>query len=307
MPLTTKVMFQTGIQASTKIDFPSGITLSHSKVIFITEFDKDTRTWVVVTENTPFHPVNYKWSDQPGDTGTVTIDGHKFDVLNTLTCGFELASHTFYLDTQIPVRKGENGWFFVVAHIVKFPSDYSSTCLTGKTVILEVNAERREQLSIAHSSCHLSALALNKCTSKFWSKECQKDSLANYNLDQLAIQKSQIKLEESNDFYRLGKSLKKKGFDTVAFFSQILDIEICINKQLAEWLKLDSPIKIEPQEAKIDDHRVWTCQLQDGLAKIPCGGTHVKHLKQILSINVSLEVMSNEPEFVMYTTVKPRS
>ncbi len=297
-------MFDSAIQSSTKIDFPSGTTVSSSKVIFVDQLTQDTDNSVIITKNTPFHPVNYKWADQPGDLGFVSFKNHNFKIINTLTGAINLSDLEFYLDAQIPVRRGEDGWAFVVAHIVNFSDNYSPKNLLNKTVILEVDAERRKKISAAHSSSHLMALALNKYTSNFWKKEARTDSLNNPDLDQLAIQKSEITEMESHDFYRLGKSLKKKGFDTAAFFEHISEVETCINEQVSEWIKLEAQVNIEPREAKLDDHRVWICQLPDGLAKIPCGGTHIDNLKRISSIHVTLERMSYSPEsLLIHTTV----
>lgn len=298
-------MISTPIQSSTRVDFPSGSIASSSKVILADFLNQDTSKVFVIVENTPFHPVNYKWPDQPADIGFMTLNDRRFRVTNTLTGAVDLSNYQLYLDQQIPVHKGDDGWIFVVAHVIDFDADLSPSDLLGENVLLQVDSERRSRISISHSASHLMALALNKCAKRYWRKDVKKDSLGNPDLDQLAIQMSKIGELRNKDLYRVGKSSKKKGFDPSAFLANISEVEECINSQLSEWLTADTPISLEPRDSKIDIFRVWSCELPDGIAKVPCGGTHVSSLSQISAIHVTLEKSSDEPEFVVHTSVKP--
>ena len=58
------------------------------------------------------------------------------------------------------------------------------------------------------------SLALNKALEGFWDKEiANKDCFGRPNFDALTIETSRIGRGKSVDVYRIGKSIRKKGFD----------------------------------------------------------------------------------------------
>ncbi|MFD0329581.1 hypothetical protein ACFQZC_18790 [Streptacidiphilus monticola] len=61
-----------------------------------------------------------------------------------------------FLGTDIPVRRGEEGWAWLVVHVLAEPVP------VGAEVELRVDAGKRGALSAAHTGCHLLALALNE-------------------------------------------------------------------------------------------------------------------------------------------------
>jgi alanyl-tRNA synthetase len=84
--------------------------------------------------------------------------------------------------------------------------------LVGAPAELVVDAERRARLSAAHTSCHLLAFALNAVLAPRRRKEVRTDSLGRPDFDNLAITRSRMDEGGSRDDYRIGKSLRKKGF-----------------------------------------------------------------------------------------------
>ncbi|MDA0231631.1 MAG: hypothetical protein O3B21_15810 [Proteobacteria bacterium] len=101
---------------------------------------------------------------------------------------------------------------------------------------LSVNAEQRKILSASHSANPLAALALNKACKQFWSKTPI--------LDSLSIQKSKIGEGDRLYSYRLGKSIRKTGLDTVEIPLNLDKIQLWINRQLISWLILKMPVTL---------------------------------------------------------------
>src|SRR5712691_3496748 len=149
-------MLQLGnITTSTYVTFPTGATAGFSRVLWVKEHIAEPRRAIVVTQETPYHPVDHIWPDQPADLGTMTVEGMTFMVVDALTGAIHLESGKFYLDQEIPVKSGAGGWIYVVAHLVALPADYPLRSLPGKAVQLEVDRRRRQLLSASHSACHL--------------------------------------------------------------------------------------------------------------------------------------------------------
>lgn len=63
----------------------------------------------VITDRTPFHPVDHTWPDQPADTGT--LDGEP--VVATLL-GAVAADGSVTVGSEIPARRGDDGYDWVV-------------------------------------------------------------------------------------------------------------------------------------------------------------------------------------------------
>lgn len=264
----------------TLVEFPQGITESTSTVLK-SWHDSSLGKYLFITDVSPFHPSDHVWPDQPADYGQVVSSGNTYQISNSLTGAFS-PEQEFFLDSDIPVKRGEEGWSFVVVHVCENKVDCHSS------VRLIVNNDRRLKLSKAHSSCHLAALALNKALHSFWSKETRTDSLGNFDFDSLAIQKSHVGLQESVDIYRLGKSLRKKGLSAVDVESNLASIEDTCNSIVNEWVSTDCPIEIICPDKHLDSKRLWQCALPNGVASIPCGGTHVNNTLQLLGLRVNL-------------------
>ncbi|HEX5018541.1 MAG TPA: metal-dependent hydrolase, partial [Actinomycetes bacterium] len=220
---------------------------------------------------------------QPGDTGRCG----DIVVGDTLMAASN-PSGDLRLGGDIPVKRGEPSWSWYVGHRLAPGSPEPSV---GQRVELRVDAERRHALSAAHTACHLAALAMNRATAHLWRKPVRLDSLGAPDLDQTAMQTSVMDVAGSTDVYRLGKSLRKKGFDSAAFADEIDAIVDAVQERLAEWVAARSPVAIEDAgDRRITALRRWTCELPEGRADLPCGGTHVADLGAFEQISVAYDL-----------------
>lgn len=290
------------IMSSTKITFPGGAISGTSKILFTKKLSVDSPTILVITESTPFHPLDHSWPDQPGDQGTITTNGKTIPVQQCLIAALNNQTEEFLLDQEIKnrkIRRDDPNWFFLVAHCI----EDQNLDLIGQEVDLAVDVDCRTALSKAHTASHFTALALNKVTANLWKKpQEQLDALGNPNLDREAIATSTIGTDASIDQYHCGKSLRKKGFDSAQFFAPdtFKQIENKINQQLHEWLNSGRlNISMSPSETFLNEKREWTCAFPDGKkAVIPCGGTHYLTISPQNKIIVTLE-KNNENDFTI--------
>jgi len=292
------------IAADTLVTFPQGSVRGSSRILHAETFETtDGPLAVVVTQQTPFHPVSRNWPDQPGDTGIITVGPHVLTVVDCITGAVDLEHQTLLLGEGLRARRGEPGWAFVVAHVVLVPA-CGADALLGRDATLEVDVTRRHQLSSAHSACHLAALALNKATRDLWRKDAPRDSIGNPDFDQLAIVESRILLDGSMDRYRLGRSLRRRGFDSAALLARLDDIGSILTDQARAWLALSPRVTLSVPDGQLSTPRAWECELPDGRARVACGGTHLRQLGGIGSLSVSLGPDTDGSQVVMRTTVR---
>ena len=140
----------------------------------------------VLLDRTACHPVDAALArSAPGsrglDAGDVAIE--VLDCVVGATDGVDAVPRR-----DIPVRKGTEGWAFVVAHLV----DGDAPLTEGDTVTVEVDALYRAALSAGHSACHLASLALNAALAGAWTKEPRLDSLGSPDFDGAANETSTI-------------------------------------------------------------------------------------------------------------------
>lgn len=287
---------QTGLTDGTIVTFAGGSLAETATVLLVAEAPGQV---LVVTDRTPFHPESLTWPDQPGDRGTLALadgglvtvrDSHEA-VLNVAT-GMLLAG-----DAALGQKRGDPDLRAVVLHWL----DAGAVPKPGDVVGLTVDQTYRDALSLQHTGVHLAALALNQCAAPFWTKDGHDpDSLGFPNLDQAAVTRSEIGATASLDVYRLGKSLRKKGFDRDAFMADLSDRAATINATLATMLASPAPVSLTPTEGPLGDRRLWSTRLNGTPVSMPCGGTHVADLSQIARITVTLEPV--EDGFAMRTT-----
>lgn len=239
---------------------------------------------LLVTDLTPFHPQSHLWPDQPGDVGIVCWDGGEAEV-GPCRMGAIGPDGVLFVDTEIPVKRGAEGWAFVVVH----PLTGCHEIAAGTPVELRVNAEARHALSLGHSGCHLVALALNRALVPYWRKEVsERDALDQPDFDRLAIQTSRGEPLGSREQYRIGKSLRKKGVNSEALLADLALIEEKVNRQLADWLAAGGEIRRSRAGEAIIDSRYWHCTLEGQELTIPCGGTHAGTLAELGQVRVRL-------------------
>ncbi|MFF5109226.1 metal-dependent hydrolase [Streptosporangium sp. NPDC000509] len=271
----------------TQVTYPHGDVHGVSRVVSATPLDGG---YGVVTAETPFHPLDHTWPDQPADRGTV----NGLPVLDCVTGASD--GELLYLGEEIPVRRGADGWDWLVVHVLEQP-----VTKDAGPVVLAVDEAYRSALSAGHTACHLTALALNAALADRWRKEVKPDSLGRPDFDQAAIAESRIVEHGSSDVYRLGKSLRRKGFE--AGDLDLGDLTRRIDEQLMEWIAADAPVTVDSPSPSLSGRRTWRCSLPEGEASIPCGGTHVSRTSELGSVRVFLSLQG--VELTMRSIVSP--
>jgi len=251
----------------------------------------------VIVDATPFHPVDHTWPDQPGDSGEIARDGERIRVSEAVMAAVS-AEGEFAVGSDIPVKRGGEGWTWLVGHPID--GDAPSWLVDGARVELSVDGPRRAGLSRGHTACHLASLALDLALADLWRKDPGSDALGNPNFESRANQSSRIHEDGAVDEYRLGKSLRRAGFDTEGFASTLAAREEAINARLADWVASRATSRVITDGPTIVDRRSWHCELPDGTAEILCGGTHVASLSEFVSISVTLDL--TDPQLLVMTT-----
>lgn len=262
----------------TTVTYPDGATTSTGTVLHVEPLF-DGRS-AVLLDTTAFHPVDTAWPDQPADRGTITTSAGTQLIVDGVTGG--IRDGELHLGADMPVRTGTEGWTFVVAHIIE-----GQPPAVGESVQVDVDQDRRAALSAAHTDCHLAALALDAALSAAWSKPAPTDALGNPAFDVLAIQRSRIGAHRSTDTYRIGKSLRRKGFASTSLDDPSAVAER-VNAQLAQWIQAGGGVRIERDDTALSARRTWVCELPNGRTNIPCGGTHIHDLAELSDISTSL-------------------
>lgn len=272
MPLPTSDTF---------ITYPDGATSSTSTVVHVEPLARN-RTAVIV-DTTAFHPVDSAWPDQPADHGTLTSSEGTQEIVDAVTGGIH--GGLLYLGTDLPVRTGTPEWTFFVAHIIE-----GTPPAVGESIRIDVDCDRRAALSAAHTACHLAALALDSALADAWSKTPPADALGNPAFDALAIQHSRIHPHSSIDTYRIGKSLRRKGFDPAAL-DDPAGLAQRVNDTLQQWIAAGGSVRIERDDNKLSTRRTWVCDLSAGTTNIPCGGTHIRDISEL---NTTLATLATQ-------------
>ncbi|WP_342000779.1 metal-dependent hydrolase [Microbacterium sp. LWH7-1.2] len=281
----------------TVVTYPAGAVSSRGTVVHVA--DAGEGRWAVVLDETAFHPVDTAWPDQPADRGMLRVGDAELSVIDAVVGATQ--GDGLLLGPDVPVRTGTDGWTFVVAHIVESGAGVA----VGDTVDVTVDAAYRAALSAGHTACHLASLAFDAALAGAWRKEVQTDALGAPAFDALAIQESRILPDGSRDVYRIGKSLRRKGFDPAAL-DDLDALAARVDAQLAEWIAAGGAVRIERDGEALADRRAWVCELPGAEARIPCGGTHVASLHELVAATVSFEAapMDGGLELVMTTTAE---
>ncbi|MEO8094382.1 MAG: metal-dependent hydrolase [Pseudolysinimonas sp.] len=263
----------------TVVTYPLGDTTAEARVLHIESIDDERLA--VLLDRTACHPVDASWPDQPADRGVLDAGDITIEILDAMVAATD--GSTLYIGSDIPVRKGTEGWAFVVAHLV----DADASLTEGDTVTVEIDAAYRAGLSVGHSACHLASLALNAAVAGAWSKEPRLDSLGVPDFDGAANESSRILERGARDTYRVGKSLRKAGFDPATLENPDV-VATAVNATLAAWVSTGGAIHIERDGELLTDRRYWVAELPGGTARIACGGTHVTSLAELGTVTVEL-------------------
>ncbi|WP_395244901.1 metal-dependent hydrolase [Agromyces sp. MMS24-K17] len=268
--------------ADTLVTYPDGDTTSTGVVLHVEPLG-DGRS-AVLLDRTAFHPVDTAWPDQPADRGALHAGAGAFPIVDGLTGGIH--DGVLALGADLPVRTGTPDWTFVVAHVVD-----GDAPAVGDEVRVEVDAAYRAALSAGHTACHLAALALDAALADAWTKPAPTDALGHPAFDSLAIQSSRIEPHGSVDVYRIGKSLRRKGFDaaTLTEPDAVAAVAARANELLAGWIAAGGAVRIERDDEALSARRTWACDVDGRHVTIPCGGTHVDGVAALESVEVALE------------------
>ncbi|MGB4137050.1 MAG: hypothetical protein WA971_10830 [Microbacterium sp.] len=285
------------MHTSTIVTFAAGSVVEEATVLRV---QADGVGAVVVLDRTPFHPVDHTWPDQPGDSGVLRLGDVDLPVSEAVMAAVSDAGE-FALGTGIPAKRGTEGWAWLVGHpVTAVPEGF----VEGARIEAVVDVGRRAALSRGHTACHLSSLALDLATADLWRKDPGVDPLGNPDFEGRAGQSSRIHEDGAIDEYRLGKSLRRAGFDAEGFASSLPEREARINEALAGWVASCAPGRIVTDGSTIADRRRWECDLPEGTVSFPCGGTHAASLREFASITVTLD-LSDPQVLVMATTAVP--
>jgi alanyl-tRNA synthetase len=264
----------------TVVTYPAGV-LSGTATVLHVEPASDGLT-AVLLDATPCHPVDASWPDQDADRAVLSWPGGSSAVVDCVVAATD--GEALYLGSDIPVRKGTEGWAFLVAHLV------AEAPPIGAEVTVAVDAERREVLSLGHTGCHLASLALNRAMAARWTKETDADHLGSPNFDAAASASSRILPRGSRDTYRLNKSLRRKGFVTEGLAEHLAAIQDAVNASLAGWIASDAPVRVDCDGERLTERRYWVCSLPEGEARIACGGTHATSLGALGALRTTLSL-----------------
>ncbi|MFD0887403.1 metal-dependent hydrolase, partial [Streptosporangium algeriense] len=240
------------IEGSTLVGYPAGETRGRSTVVARVPVGEGHGT---IVAETPFHPLDHTWPDQPADRGTIA----GVTVTDCVTGAIADGERRIHLGEDIPVRRGSPGWSWLVVHVTREP-------VPGEEVELVVDAEHRHALSTGHTACHLAALALNSALADRWRKEIPADGLGSPDFDQTAIVSSRIVPGGSLDVYRLGRSLRRKGFVAEGLEEGLPEITGKVRDTLKEWVAADAEVRIESPGRELTARRTWRCGLPEGEA-----------------------------------------
>jgi alanyl-tRNA synthetase len=272
----------------TVVTYPAGDTTSESRVLHVESLDDDRLA--VLLDRTACHPVDAGWPDQGADRGVLDAGDVTIEILDAVVAATDGTS--VYLGADIPVRKGTEGWAFVVAHLV----DADAGLTEGDSVTVEVDAGHRELISAGHSACHLASLALDRALAGAWSKDTR-------GFDATANETSTILERGARDTYRVGKSVRKTGFDPAALDDPAA-VAAAVNATLASWVAAGGAIRIDRDGDLLTDRRYWVAELPDGEARLACGGTHVASIAELgaVSVELSTEQLEGALGLTMLTT-----
>lgn len=281
----------------TTVTYPDGATASTGTVLHVEPLPEGRSA--VILDRTAFHPVDTAWPDQPADHGILTTPHGRQPIVDAVTGGIH--DGRLHLAADLPVRTGTDGWTFIVAHIIE-----GAPPAIGDSVQIAVDQDHRASLSAAHTACHLASLALDAALATAWAKTAPTDALGNPAFDALAIQSSRIHPHRSTDTYRIGKSLRRKGFTPIALDDPSVVAER-VNALLAGWIASGGAVRIERADDALSARRTWVCELPTGRTDIPCGGTHIRDIAELSSITTSLTTREIDGglEMTMETVTTP--
>lgn len=270
-------------RTDTIVLYPQGATTATASVLHAEPFGGG---FAVLLDRTCVHPVDPAWPDQGPDRGTLTAGGVAHPIIDCVVGATD--GERLYVGADVPVKKRAEGWAFVVVHVLA-----ADAALESDEAELRVDERHRERLSIGHTACHLASLALNRALAGAWRKETRTDALGDPDFDSVACERSTILERGSLDEYRVGRSVRRAGFDQETL-TDLDVVEDAVRLEFDAWLATSAPVRIEAEGPGLTDRRWWVCELPGATARIPCGGTHVRSLAELDGMRVELDAQELE-------------
>ena len=286
------------MKSATIVTYPGGSTAEAASVTAIHD-NGDRR--VVVTDITPFHPLDPWWPDQPSDLGTMTLADHVGAIERAVLVGCGEGAPTVRIGDSQGIKRSDPSWVWSVGHVI--PSTAAPQILPGDTCRLEVDPVYRRAIATGHTACHIAALGLNIALTPYWKKSTRTDALGNNDFDQEAIFLSTIGEFNSADHYRIGRSMRKAGFSAEAFWERFDQTAPEVAQRANDLLREIESITVSPDRTPFHARRTWIAKYKGRELSIPCGGVHIADPRELKSIEIDFSRSQDPSEFVMHTRV----
>ena len=96
--------------------------------------------------------------------------------------------------------------------------------------------------------------------------------------------------------------MRKAGFDAAGFLAERDTIADEANALLAAWVERGAVSRIDTDgDPTLAARRTWFCDVPGGPAVIPCGGTHVADIADLVAVRVAYA--PTDEGFEVVTTV----
>lgn len=272
---------------STIVSYPGGRCEDEGELVAVVPTSLHGGCFGVVLDRSCFHPKDFRWPDQPSDKGHLLLNGQQLDVIEAVK-GHLDSDGQWYLDQEIELKRDEAAdATLCVVHLVRV--DCSDQMGVRAKVV--VDKAYRFAVSVGHTASHIMGLAFNEVLAGYWRKEVALDERGFPDFSEYALQCSKVFELGGRDRFRLGKSLKKRGFNNQDFWDNLVEVEVSLNESIGAMV-VDESVCFEmmPNEGPLTARRYWQMQTADREEPVclPCGGTHLQDLSAIESIHCEL-------------------